>query len=286
MKYIILDSRINLTSKNEKVIQYKTTNFPAGEVFIKIETPLSNEDVVTIIANPRSSNDVMILLMANDAIRRMGVSRVSLFMPYVPYGRQDRVVRSGESFSMDVFARLINSCNFYKVVIADPHSDVTTNLLNNVKHVNLSLFYMNSADRLRNEFGVSGIIAPDAGATARADYASKVMHIPLVAHGQKKRHDDGSITITLSKSNIPKSVVIVDDICDGGKTFIELAKVLRQDYGVECVTLVVTHGIFSKGTSVILDEIDCIITYNDFTITGDITDHVWAKENFKYNIEN
>ena len=33
------------------------------------------------------------------------------------------------------------------------------------------------------------------------------------------------------------------DICDGGRTFIELAKVLK-DNGAKRVTLYVTHGIF------------------------------------------
>lgn len=48
MKYIILDHRIPDVQK-ESVIQYTTSNFPAGEVFIKIDTPISKEDDVTII---------------------------------------------------------------------------------------------------------------------------------------------------------------------------------------------------------------------------------------------
>jgi ribose-phosphate pyrophosphokinase len=263
------------------VIQYTTSNFPAGEVFVKIDTPLSSQDDVTVIANPTSSNDVMLLLMVNDAIKRMGASRVSLFMPYVPYGRQDRVVRPGESFSLEVFAGLINSCGFDEVVIADPHSEVTIKLFNNVKTLNLSLFYEVAAARLIKELGVTGVIAPDAGATTRARLAASAMGIPLVAYGEKKRYDDGSITITLSESNIPKSIAIIDDICDGGKTFIELAKVLREDYNVEQIGLVVTHGIFSKGISVILDEIDYIISYNDIGATGDFYRNFWVEEHFK-----
>jgi len=276
MKYLILDQRLTHHNMQPDVVQYTTSNFPAGEVFIKIDTPLSESDSVTIVTNPTSSNDVMILLMANDAIRRMKVSQVFLFMPYVPYGRQDRVVRPGESFSLEVFAQLINSCNFDEIIIADPHSPVTTQLLDRVRVIDITLFYEMVASDLRRAFGVTGVIAPDAGATNRARNAASTMGIPLVAHGEKKRHDDGSITIKLSDSNIPKSVVIVDDICDGGKTFIELAKVLRQDYGVETVTLVVTHGIFSKGMDVITDVIDSVLAYNDFTKTGDWASHYWV----------
>jgi len=285
VKYLILDSRLKSPIQKECVIQYTTSNFPAGEVFVKIDTPISNQDDVTIIANPTSSNDVMLLLMANDAIRRMGAPSVSLFMPYVPYGRQDRVVRPGESFSLEAFTGLINSCGFDEVVIADPHSEVTIQLLNNVKTLDLTLFYEVAAARLIKELGVTGVIAPDAGATNRARLAASAMGIPLVAHGEKRRYNDGSITITLSESNVPKSVVIVDDICDGGKTFIELSKVLREDYGVEKIGLVVTHGIFSKGISVVLDEIDYVISYNDIGATGDFYRHFWVEEHFKQLID-
>jgi ribose-phosphate pyrophosphokinase len=46
--------------------------------------------------------------------------------------------------------------------------------------------------------------------------------------------------------------VIVDDICDGGRTFLEIAKTIRSKkrnisiFG-DKIYLVVTHGIFSAG---------------------------------------
>jgi ribose-phosphate pyrophosphokinase len=53
---------------------------------------------------------------------------------------------------------------------------------------------------------------------------------------------------------------MVDDICDGGRTFIELAKELRG-MGAEKVHLYVTHGFFTKGLSVfdgIIDVVDAV----------------------------
>ena len=57
------------------------------------------------------------------------------------------------------------------------------------------------------------------------------------------------------KVNKPR-FIILDDICDGGRTFIELAKELRKVYGECYIALVVTHGIFSKGLDVILEHLD------------------------------
>jgi len=45
----------------------------------------------------------------------------------------------------------------------------------------------------------------------------------------------------------------VDDICDGGRTFIESAGLLREAYPEADIHLYVSHGIFSKGTDVLFD---------------------------------
>jgi ribose-phosphate pyrophosphokinase len=56
--------------------------------------------------------------------------------------------------------------------------------------------------------------------------------------------------------------LIVDDICDGGATFVALARKLREAGAIE-VSLFVTHGIFSKGKD--LEGIDNIYTTGSFT---------------------
>lgn len=58
------------------------------------------------------------------------------------------------------------------------------------------------------------------------------------------------------------AAVITDDICDGGATFIGIAKELRR---LNChkVVLYVTHGIFSKGIEVLMD---CLTNYLPQTV--------------------
>lgn len=73
------------------------------------------------------SDDIMEMLLINDAAKRLHPDRERyLFMPYVPYGRQDRVMIPGEALGIKVLADLVNSCGFHEVEIWDPHSDVTT----------------------------------------------------------------------------------------------------------------------------------------------------------------
>lgn len=250
------------------VIPFKTSNFPAGEVYFNLDTdtmPDLTDSTVVIILNSGKSDDIMRLLMANDAIRRYDVKSVELFMPYVPYGRQDRVVRAGDSLSVKVFADLINSLHFDKVIITDPHSYVTPAVLNNcvIDTYGLDAFILITMTYRLLDMTPVTIVAPDAGAEKRCSRVANKFNQKL-ATATKHRTPEG-ITIKMNTNDISERVVIIDDICDGGRTFIELAKVLKGEYGVKHVTLIVTHGIFSAGMPVfdgLIDEIRC---YNDIS---------------------
>jgi ribose-phosphate pyrophosphokinase len=114
------------------------------------------------------------------------------------------------------------------------------------------------------------VVAPDKGAVARANLAAKTLGVTDVVYGEKVRDpENGEILGLLLKRELPdgtvssdikdlavegKRVLIVDDICDGGRTFIELAKSLKS-YHVSTIDLYVTHGIFSKGFSVFEDNL-------------------------------
>lgn len=49
------------------------------------------------------------------------------------------------------------------------------------------------------------------------------------------------------------SILVVDDICDGGRTFTELASLIKK-YEPKKLVLYVSHGIFSKGIECILES--------------------------------
>ena len=61
-----------------------------------------------------------------------------------------------------------------------------------------------------------------------------------------------------------KNCLIVDDICDGGRTFTDLAKKLN-DKGAKELYLFVSHGIFSKGYDELLGHFNVIGTTNSFS---------------------
>lgn len=250
-------------------IPYRVSKFPAGEIFLKLE-PREDQRIdsnaeVEIVINPISSDDVMKIFLANDALQRLGFKQIDLYMPYVPYGRQDRVMTHGEPLSLKVFANLINSCNFRKVTICDPHSSVTDALFNNLVVKDISAWLSVQIAKIKddNPNASIGLISPDAGAVKRTIMASELSGVPVSSIATKERQSNGDIKINLNFNGVvPNVAIISDDICDGGKTFIELAKVLKEEHGVQKVYLIVTHGIFSKGLSVFDGLLDEVFAYN------------------------
>ena len=208
-------------------------------------------------------------MVAVDALKRLTneETRIELVIPYFPYARQDRVCVEGEALGAAVMANFINSLNFSKVTIWDAHSDVSPALINKVTNIEqISLLTRCEVLSQRLSRGELTLISPDAGASKKTiKISEKFNGVPEVIQAQKVRNlRTGEIIKTEIIGDVKgKSVLIADDICDGGRTFIELAKVLKSHGAVE-VSLFITHGIFSKGLDVFEGLIDKIYTTDSF----------------------
>jgi ribose-phosphate pyrophosphokinase len=64
--------------------------------------------------------------------------------------------------------------------------------------------------------------------------------------------------------------VIVDDICDGGRTFIEISKTIHNVRPTAEIYLVVTHGIFSSGYDELNKYFSGIFTTNSVKDIGNM----------------
>ena len=172
-----------------------------------------------------------------------------------------------EAFSLKVVARLINGLGYDRVFTCDPHSDVTPALVE-ILHIVSQLEMVRSHPGLRPHFygKLLAIVSPDAGAIKKAFSVAKHIGLPLVTASKIRNVETGAITHTeIQNPNQVEGLdaLIVDDICDGGRTFIELAKALRAQ-GASRVYLYVTHGIFSQGLGVFDGLIDAIFTTDSF----------------------
>jgi ribose-phosphate pyrophosphokinase len=252
-------------------IEPNVSIFSGGEVQVTWPVGiLRGSHLIQVVANLSNSDDIMALLISVDAIRRNTFHEptIELIIPYFPYARQDRVCADGQSLSLAVMANLINGLNARSVTVCDPHSDATGALINNLRIVSQSQIVSSNKKICRQLCHRDTIIiAPDAGASKKAQSVARNCGkgTPVVQALKQRDAQTGAITETILLGSVAgKHCIIVDDICDGGRTFIELARALKEN-GATKVSLFVTHGIFSRGLSTFNGLIENIYTTNSFT---------------------
>lgn len=237
---------------------YKIWEFPSGEIGVKLEDKNVNVDInkgYTIQGSVLNSNNLMELLQIVECIRYKNPNLpIHLIMPYCAYSRQDRRCNPGESFSLKIFADLINSCNFTSVTTYDNHSDVSTALINNCNNVHAKELL--SIYRKDTTWGLTKydyLISPDAGANKKVFSCSQQFNTPMIRADKIRDTSTGNIIDTQVYATADQlenaTVLIIDDICQGGRTFIELAKAIKAISPTCTIHLYTTHGFYDKGFS-------------------------------------
>ena len=246
--------------------------FPGGEVKVNINIGAKDAEYgvasVSVSASLQTSDDIMALLLTVDALRRhYPRAELDLILPYIPYARQDRPCVDGEALSIAVMATLINSCGFSTVEVIDSHSDVAPALIRNCKNFPQSVIF----NKIFDTFADSFIIAPDAGAYKKAHNLAKEIGAKGVICANKVRDvATGRIEgVSVSENVENLNLLVADDLCDGGRTFTELAEVLRKKSCAR-LELVVTHGLFTKGVDVLTAPgmYDKVYTTNSYHSTA------------------
>lgn len=250
---------------------FEMFQFPGGEYGVK-RKKFWEPDIINIFARINSGNDLIKLLTFTDAIRRMKIHIRCVHIPYFPGARQDRVNYIGEPLTSKVYADVINSQKYDEVLITDPHSDVVPSLVNNCSVQQVSGIIRS----IVNQYEYDTILIPDAGATKRmfSYYFPDVeinVRFNFVQCLKKRDTQTGKLSgFQVIGPIAEKKCLIVDDICDGGGTFIGLAKELSNKSAPflkpKKLGLYVTHGIFSRG----VDELK--LWFDDIHTTDSIRD--------------
>lgn len=180
---------------------------------------------------------------------------ITYIIPYLPYARQDKMkVAPDNNSCFASFIFQIYFSDFFNeqdtLHILDAHSLESYGNIECGKVINYIPY-----DEIKDAFTKSEsniLLLPDFGAFNR--YYQAVSH--KATHCVKDRDQAtgkiNSFTLPDDVDFKNKKVLIVDDICDGGATFIEIAKQLNAR-GVMKIELYITHGIFSKGMVPLLD---------------------------------
>jgi ribose-phosphate pyrophosphokinase len=215
--------------------------FSAGEPHVNVNDPSEICGYDTFIDVRGGSFDTLgEALCAADALRRSGAKTVSLACPYLPAARQDR----GVPFTAKIVADIINHARFDHVVAVDPHSNVMPALLDRFTAIGCVDVF--PAAMVDTAGAPAVIICPDAGAAKRAEAVADRYGLDVI-YARKNRNPANGRLDRSATDPLPADVVgvVVDDICDGGATFLGLAGALGHDPAK--LRLWTTHGIYARG---------------------------------------
>ena len=294
---------INLVDETKTDIRYKISKFPDGQqnitlkgykfqdIWIATQLHQLAEQPVKIVSHLNNFLDLEIIIATVACLRELDVEKIHLVTPYFVGARSDRKFEEGGNWYLkDVICPIINSLKLSSVLILDPHSWVLGNLITKFKYLSnvelvewaLEKLYMTDAGHL-SSFDNLLLVSPDAGASHKVEKVAKAIgYKGDVISCSKERDADGQLTKTvvpLTSEHSMKDIFIIDDICDGGRTFINIAKAIKEyknnliakgGHAGGKIYLVVTHGIFSAGFEELNEYFDGIFCTDSYSTVGDV----------------
>lgn len=246
--------RININ----KHIGLKVITYPDSQQNIILDDNILSQNVVNVTCSIRSIQDLFLLQLTFNALEHNDIECNELFIPYLLGARSDRHMIKGDSCALKVIASSISRLHTNELILCDAHSLESVKLCGASKNLIVT-------DLMGFDFNTSEyvLIVPDKGSLHRAEkLMSKYKFSDYVICDKSRDLKTGRITLKVTepeKCN-GKKCIIVDDICDGGGTFISIAEQIKP----KRLMLVVTHGIFSKGFDELEKYFDKIVTTNTY----------------------
>lgn len=269
--------------------EYTYSLFPNGEIkFFEVLGPASLADAAKLYSTGHtikwvfeSNEEFFVLQMIVKHLKEIGGGYpVSLFMPYCPYGQQDRRM-DGQLFSFKYFAQLLNDLQLDRVHFLDPHSGVMDAA---ISHSKVSYIHLDETMR-----GYDLLFYPDNGAAKK--YSEVYPGRPYRFGNKKRNLDTGDILkyeVIADKTDIEnKKVLIVDDLCMGGRTFQSAAQALKE-LGAKKIGLQITH-LMPESVTFVQEfqkyDINELYTYVD-GISGHVVKGLWGNDYMAHGVIN
>jgi ribose-phosphate pyrophosphokinase len=259
---------LNLSNPPASIIKAKIGKYPDGQQYVIIDPQFTvGENGITIYSRFNSFLDLELIVTATKALQNLDVKKINLYVPYILGARSDRKFEyGGTSYLVQIIAPILNSLGLTKVYCLDVHNQaVAEACINNLVCYDNSEFIKRVLGDIQSKNLV--IVTPDDGASKKIYPLCKKLglEVPVVVCAKHRDIKTGKI----EGVDIPhgthfknEEVMLIDDICDGGRTFIEIAKKLKTWGEPAKMYLAVTHGIFSAGFDELHQYFDQIFSTN------------------------
>lgn len=218
--------------------------FPDGETVVKLNSAVDGQEVLFIVNLVEPNAKIFPLIIAAETARELGAKKVHLFLPYLPYMRQDKQFHANEGITSRYFANLL-SHYFDSILTFEPHlhrwhslSDIYT-----IPATALPA-HQPIANWLKEHIKQPLLIGPDRESEQWVSQIAKLINAPYVVF-DKIRLGDRQVEISnpVLSSFSGFYPVIIDDVISTGQTMIKILQYLQHNH-LEKMTCLGVHALF------------------------------------------
>lgn len=242
--------------------EIETRQFPDGELYQCVMTEVRDRKAVVIANLFHPDPQLFSLLSLGHNLKELGAKQICLITPYLPYMRQDKRFRAGESVTSRHFARHL-SLAFDHLITVDPHLH---------RYHSLSEIYTLNSRVVSARTEISRflkaldkkliLIGPDEESEQWVRAIGELAGLPFQIL-RKERSGDYQVEIS-SPSLAPykdHQPVLIDDIISSGRTMLKTLEQLR-DAGMSRPLIIGVHGLFAGDAYQLLSREAEVVTSN------------------------
>lgn len=248
---------------------YKVISFPDGELHLVLDS-INRKEQVVVKCRITNSNDLFLLMQLADIFKRQCIEVCILEIYYLMGMRCDRLFDIDRPFTLSIVADVVNSFRAETVYVYEPHSSRCLRMIHKCFDTHL-IWYIKSMLFAENKELL--LVAPDKGSVNR--YADRHFAVICDKMRNEATGELQGFKATPKEDVSQRDLLVIDDLCDGGGTFVGLAPKLRELHP-KSLSLAVTHAIQKQGiekVAAVYDKVYITDTYKD-----------WTKENLPANV--
>lgn len=244
--------------------------FNNGEIRVKLRENVRNKHafIVCTMRTLYINDDCMELFLVIDACNRADVDKVTVILPYFPYGRSDKKDEPRVPIAASIITQFLQTLRVSNVISVDLHAAQLQALMPKGFH---NLYIKNMMCQAFIDAGILVapgtdiatannanyvFVAPDAGSIKRTEaYAAAFGMNYIILHKQRDYTRPGVVKRSMIIADSPelyhgKTAIIIDDIGDTMGTMIAAINELCSTHSQGCKDAIIglTHGVFSAAT--------------------------------------
>ena len=228
--------------KGCKLGNVKLQNFSDGEIQASYEETVRGKEVY-IIQPTVCSDSIMELMIMIDAAKRASAAKIIAVVPYYGYARQDRKDRPRVAIGAKLVAKMLAAAGAHRIMTMDLHADQIQGFFSfPIDHMFASSIFLPYLEE--QKIPNLTIVAPDTGATKRANNYAKYLNADLaICYKQRKVANEVS-EMTLIGEVKGRNIIIMDDMIDTAGTMVKAAQMIANQ-GALSVRAMCSHAVLS-----------------------------------------